>query len=196
MSVRKLHPNEQSWYERIRTNFLFPCGELLFALTPKGEGALTPCRAMNPVGEEVVLLSSEEFVVSSGHELTPPHRVSCVGELRSLGIGPKSGKAERAPRKNTVTVASAKKEKVDRPVVIPNVGSQKGTGRARQVSLDDYVILADSFEALDATGERKNKKVVSSTGAGSMSTGETPAGDTPTFVLLVESDVGLISIEL
>ncbi|MFS7929082.1 hypothetical protein Hanom_Chr04g00328371 [Helianthus anomalus] len=51
---------------------------------------------MIPVGEEVMILSSEASMASSGHGLTHPHHVSCACDLCDLSIGPYSGKTQKA----------------------------------------------------------------------------------------------------
>ncbi|MFS7929081.1 hypothetical protein Hanom_Chr04g00328361 [Helianthus anomalus] len=49
------------------------------------------------------------------------------------------------------------KEKVEQTIVTPDVGSKKGTPHARKAFLDDYVIVVDSFDALNAAGGRRLK---------------------------------------
>ncbi|KAM0007766.1 hypothetical protein Hdeb2414_s0011g00373941 [Helianthus debilis subsp. tardiflorus] len=89
MGVRPLRDDEEFWYERIKTNFMFAPAEL-FANPPVAtEGVRIPnprpCRAMTSAGKEIVYLSSEESVASSNHELSSWNDVF-EGVLRDLGI--------------------------------------------------------------------------------------------------------------
>ncbi|KAF5772431.1 hypothetical protein HanRHA438_Chr13g0587591 [Helianthus annuus] len=80
---------EEYWYEQIKLNFMYAPAELFAARPVATEGAHIPnprpCRAMTPVGKEIVYLSSEEFVASSDHELRSWDDVF-AGVLRDLGI--------------------------------------------------------------------------------------------------------------
>ncbi|KAJ0441859.1 hypothetical protein HanRHA438_Chr16g0750561 [Helianthus annuus] len=66
MGVRPMRGGEEYWFEHIKTNFMYARVELFAAPPTATEGARItkprPCRAITPVGKEIVCLSSEEFV--------------------------------------------------------------------------------------------------------------------------------------
>ncbi|MFS7951086.1 hypothetical protein Hanom_Chr07g00590811 [Helianthus anomalus] len=131
-----LIPKTVEWYMKLRSlpsqdfgektlgeNMMFLDAALLLAPLLERPCAWIPgpkpCRAITLAGEKVVMLSSEEFMASFGQDLTPPHRVSCVGSLPNLGVGPNSNKSVRAPKKELISVVVVKK-KMEKTVVVPS----------------------------------------------------------------------------
>ncbi|MFS7954501.1 hypothetical protein Hanom_Chr07g00631231 [Helianthus anomalus] len=66
MGTRPLRDDEELWYEQIRMNFMYLTADDFADPHAATEGARIlnprPCRAITPVGEEVILLSSEESI--------------------------------------------------------------------------------------------------------------------------------------
>ncbi|KAJ0705321.1 hypothetical protein HanPI659440_Chr14g0572191 [Helianthus annuus] len=155
MGVRPLRDDEESWYDQIKGNFMFPV-EGAFASPPTAtEGAQypkpRPLHSVTSAGKEILYLSSEESVGSSNGELSSWSKIF-AGVLRDLGIDPEEKK--KKPLK--------KKKKVDVEVTSKGTGTSrattaavKGTLRLRQRDLDDYVIISDSFEGLSHTAKAK-----------------------------------------
>ncbi|MFS7920976.1 hypothetical protein Hanom_Chr03g00231191 [Helianthus anomalus] len=86
-----VHDDEELWYEQIQDNFMYPPADTFAASPTSTEGAhilnLMSCRAITPAVEEVVLLSSGEYIASSKHGLNSPSYVF-AGSLRELGVDP------------------------------------------------------------------------------------------------------------
>ncbi|KAJ0507133.1 hypothetical protein HanIR_Chr11g0502981 [Helianthus annuus] len=167
MGVRPLRDNEESWYDQIKGNLMFPV-EGAFASPPTAtEGAQypkpRPLRSLTSAGKEILYLSSEESVGSSNDELSSWSKIF-AGVLPDLGIDPEEKK--KKPHKK-------KKTKVDPEVTSKGPGPSrattaavKGTLRLRQSDLDDYVIISDSFEGLSRTAKAKTSAGRSETTAG------------------------------
>ncbi|KAJ0621469.1 hypothetical protein HanIR_Chr01g0008961 [Helianthus annuus] len=163
MGVRPLHEDEESWYEQIRSNFMYPVADAFASPPTTTEGAQfpkpRPLRSVTSAGKEVVYLSSEESVGSSNDELSPWSNIF-AGVLRDLGVDPEEKKKKPLKKKKKIV-------NLDPEVTSKGAGSSrataaagKGTLRLRQSDLDDYVIISDSFKGLSCTAETK-------TGAGS-----------------------------
>ncbi|KAJ0759547.1 hypothetical protein HanOQP8_Chr04g0127941 [Helianthus annuus] len=156
MGVRPLRDDEESWYDQIKGNLMFPV-EGAFASPPTAtEGAQypkpRPLRSVTSAGKEILYLSSEESVGSSNGELSSWSKIF-AGVLRDLGIDPEEKKKKPLKKKKT---------KVDPEVTSKGTGPSrattaavKGTLRLRQSDLDDYVIISDSFEGLSRTAKAK-----------------------------------------
>uniref|UniRef100_A0A251TIX4 Putative transposase (Putative), gypsy type n=1 Tax=Helianthus annuus TaxID=4232 RepID=A0A251TIX4_HELAN len=180
MGVRPLRDDEESWYDQIKGNFMFPAADAFASPPTATEGAQypkpRPLRSVTLAGKETLYLSSEESVGSSSGELSSWSKIF-AGVLRDLGIDPEEKK--KKPVK--------KKKKVEPEVTSKGTGPSrattaavKGTLRLRQRDLDDYVLISDSFEGLSRVAKGK-------TGAGgSKSSGSAgfrnpEAGATPSF---------------
>ncbi|KAL9994926.1 hypothetical protein Hdeb2414_s0857g00954751 [Helianthus debilis subsp. tardiflorus] len=170
MGVRPLRDDEESWYDQIRGNFMFPAADAFASPPTATEGAQypkpRPLRSVTLAGKETFYLSSEESVGSSNGELSSWSKIF-AGVLRNLGIDPEEKK--KKPVK--------KKKKAEPEVTSKGTGPSratsdavKGTVRLRQRDLDDYVIISDSYEGLSRTAKAK-------TGAGGSksSGGATPS---------------------
>ncbi|XP_021974836.1 uncharacterized protein LOC110869944 [Helianthus annuus] len=74
MGVRPLREDEESWYEQIRGNFMYPVADAFTSPPTATEGAQfpkpRPLRSVTSAEKEVVYLSSEESVGSSNGELS------------------------------------------------------------------------------------------------------------------------------
>ncbi|KAJ0814522.1 hypothetical protein HanPSC8_Chr17g0786681 [Helianthus annuus] len=162
MGVRPLREDEESWYDQIKGNFMYPVADAFGAPPTSSEGAHIPnprpLRSVTSAGKEILYLTSEESVGSSNGELSSWSNIF-AGVLRELGIDPKEKKKKPQKKKKTVIL--------DPEVTSKGAGSSratsaaaKGTLRLRQSDLNDYVIIGDSLKGLSHTAERK-------TGAGS-----------------------------
>ncbi|KAF5798043.1 hypothetical protein HanXRQr2_Chr07g0288011 [Helianthus annuus] len=158
MGVRPLREDEDSWYEQIRGNFMYPVADA-FALPPTAtEGAQflkpRPLRSVTSAGKEVLYLSSEESVGSSNGELSPWSNIF-ADVLRDLGVDPEEKKKKPLKKK--------KKANLDTEVTSKGAGSSratagaagKGTLRLRQSDLKDYVVISDSLKGLSRVAETK-----------------------------------------
>ncbi|KAJ0627718.1 hypothetical protein HanHA89_Chr01g0028911 [Helianthus annuus] len=182
MGVRPLRDDEESWYDQIKGNLMFPV-EGAFASPPTAtEGAQypkpRPLRSVTSAGKEILYLSSEESVGSSNGELSSWSKIF-AGVLRDLGIDPEEKKKKPLKKKKT---------KVDPEVTSKGTGPSrattaavKGTLRLRQSDLDDYVIISDSFEGLSRTAKAKTgaggSKSSGSAGSRNPDAGATPEDD-------------------
>ncbi|KAJ0478592.1 hypothetical protein HanHA300_Chr13g0501741 [Helianthus annuus] len=153
MGVRPLREDEESWYEHIRGNFMYPVADAFSAPPTTTEGAQFPkprtLRSVTSAGKEVLYLSSEESVGSSNGELSPWANIF-AGVLRDLGIDPEEKKKKPPKKKKTIDL--------DPEVTSKGAGSgratvaaAKGTLRLRQSDLNDYVIISGSLEGLSRT---------------------------------------------
>ncbi|KAJ0834098.1 hypothetical protein HanRHA438_Chr16g0739901 [Helianthus annuus] len=165
MGVRPLRDDEESWYDQIKGNFMFPAADAFASPPTTTEGAQypkpRPLRSVTFAGKETLYLSSEES----------------VGVLRDLGIDPEEKK--KKPVK--------KKKKVEPEVTSKGTGTShattaavKGTLRLRQRDLDDYVIISDSFEGLSRVANGKTG-AGGSKSSGSAGSRNPEAGATPSF---------------
>ncbi|KAJ0469284.1 hypothetical protein HanIR_Chr14g0706251 [Helianthus annuus] len=180
MGVRPLREDEESWYEQIRGNFMYPVADA-FATPPTAtEGAQfpkpRPLRSVTSAGKEVVYLSSEESVGSSNGELSSWSNIF-AGVLRDLGIDPEEKKKKPMKKKKIVNL--------DPEVTSKGTGSSRatpaavtGTLRLRQSDLNDYVMISDSLEGLSRTAETKTG-AGSSRSSGSAGSRNPDAGATP-----------------
>ncbi|MFS7897858.1 hypothetical protein Hanom_Chr00s013295g01750461 [Helianthus anomalus] len=162
MGVRPLREDEESWYEQIRGNFMYPVADAFATPSTASEGAQfpkpRPLRSVTSAGKEVVYLSSEESVGSSNGELSSWSNIF-AGVLRDLEIDPEEKKKKPLRKKKTIIL--------DPEVTSKGAGSSrataaaaKGTLRLRQSDLTDYLMVSDSLEGLSRAAETK-------TGAGS-----------------------------
>ncbi|KAJ0511807.1 hypothetical protein HanIR_Chr11g0556161 [Helianthus annuus] len=183
MGVRPLRDDEESWYDQIKGNLMFPV-EGAFASPPTStEGAqypkLRPLRSVTSAGKEILYLSSEESVGSSNGELSSWSKIF-AGVLRDLGIDPEEKKKKKPSKK--------KKTKVDAEVTSKGTGpsrataaADKGTLHLRQSDLGDFVIVSDSLEGLPRTAKTKTgaggSKSSRSAGSRNPDAGATPEDD-------------------
>ncbi|XP_022026368.1 uncharacterized protein LOC110927081 isoform X2 [Helianthus annuus] len=154
MGVRPLRDDEESWYDQIRGNFMFPAADAFASPPTATEGAQypkpRPLRSVTLAGKETFYLSSDESVGSSSGELSSWSKIF-AGVLRDLGIDPEEKK--KKPVK--------KKRKAE-----PEVTS-KGTGPSR---------------ATTAAGKAKGKAGAGgSKSSGSAGSRNPEAGATPSF---------------
>ncbi|KAJ0956673.1 hypothetical protein HanPSC8_Chr01g0018171 [Helianthus annuus] len=200
MGVRPLRTGEEYWSEQIQPNFMYARAELFAAPPVATEGAHIsnprPCRAITPAGKEVVYLSSEESVVSSEHELNPPHDVF-ASVLRNLRIDHEDKKPKRVIKKKVTVAEGVAHKKPEVTSAASDVASRNGTARFRQRSLDDFVYVANSFEELFVIDGNPQGSV----GAGARSSGSTgskdlPSDTTPTSTPAKETEVDLGHVEL
>ncbi|KAJ0714990.1 hypothetical protein HanPI659440_Chr13g0495711 [Helianthus annuus] len=180
MGVRPVRDDEESWYDQIKGNFMFPAADA-FATPPTAtEGAQypkpRPLRSVTLAGKETFYLSSEESVGSSNGELSSWSEIF-AGVLRDLGIDPEEKK--KKPVK--------KKKKVEPEVTSKGTGPSratsaavKGTLRLRQRDLGDYVIISDSYEGLSHAAKGKTG-AGGSKSSGSAGSRNPEAGATPSF---------------
>ncbi|KAF5816363.1 hypothetical protein HanXRQr2_Chr03g0133531 [Helianthus annuus] len=180
MGVRPLRDDEESWYDQIKGNFMFPAADAFASPPTTTEGAQypkpRPLRSVTFAGKETLYLSSEESVGSSSGELSSWSKIF-AGVLRDLGIDPEEKK--KKPVK--------KKKKVEPEVTSKGTGTShattaavKGTLRLRQRDLDDYVIISDSFEGLSRVAKGKTG-AGGSKSSGSAGSRNPEAGATPSF---------------
>ena len=180
MGVRPLREDEESWYEQIRGNFMYPVANAFTSPPTATEGAQfpkpRPLRSVTSAGKEVVYLSSEESVGSSNGELSPWSNIF-AGVLRDLGVDPEEKKKKPLKKK--------KKANLDTEVTSKGAGSScataaagKGTLRLRQSDLNDYVIISDSLKGLSRTAETK-AGAGGSRSSGSAGSRNPDAGATP-----------------
>ncbi|KAM0066269.1 hypothetical protein Hdeb2414_s0002g00046731 [Helianthus debilis subsp. tardiflorus] len=177
--VRPVRDDEESWYDQIKGNFMFPAADAFASPPTATEGAQfpkpRPLRSVSSAGKKIFYLSSDESVGSSSGELSPWSEIF-TGVLRDLGIDPEEKK--KKPLK--------KKMKVDAEVTSKGAGAShatsaavKGTLRLRQSDLDDYVIISDSFEGLSRTAKAKTgaegSKSSGSAGSRNPDVGATPS---------------------
>ncbi|KAJ0716528.1 hypothetical protein HanPI659440_Chr13g0513731 [Helianthus annuus] len=158
MGVRPLREDEESWYEKIRGNFMYPVADAFTSPPTATEGAQFPKpRPLRSVTS--AYLSSEE----------------CVTDL---GIDPEEKKKKPLKKKKTVNV--------DPEVTRKGAGSSrasaaavKGTLRLRQSDLNDYVIISDSLKGLSRTTDTKtgagSSRSSGSAGSRNPDTGATPS---------------------
>ncbi|KAM0052160.1 hypothetical protein Hdeb2414_s0007g00245001 [Helianthus debilis subsp. tardiflorus] len=134
MGVRSLHNDEESWYDQIKGNFMFPVDGAFASPPTATEGAQfpkpRPLRSVTSAGKEILYLSSEESVGSSSGELSSWSKIF-VGVLRDLGIDQEEKK---------------KKKKVDAEV------TSKGTGASRATTAIVTALL--SFCHQQTSGDR------------------------------------------
>ncbi|KAJ0850767.1 hypothetical protein HanPSC8_Chr13g0584681 [Helianthus annuus] len=154
MGVRPLRDDEESWYDQIKGNFMFPAADAFASPPTATEGAQypkpRPLRSVTLAGKETLYLSSEESVGSSSGELSSWSKIF-AGVLRNLGIDPEEKK--KKPVK--------KKKKVE-----PEVTS-KGTGPSRATTA--------AVKAKGKTGAGGSKS------SGSAGSRNPEAGATPSF---------------
>ncbi|KAJ0894782.1 hypothetical protein HanPSC8_Chr09g0392881 [Helianthus annuus] len=154
MGVRPLRDDEESWYDQIKGNFMFPAADAFASPPTTTEGAQypkpRPLRFVTFAGKETLYLSSEESVGSSSGELSSWSKIF-AGVLRDLGIDPEEKK--KKPVK--------KKKKVE-----PEVTS-KGTGTSRATTA--------AVKAKGKTGAGGSKS------SGSAGSRNPEAGATPSF---------------
>ncbi|MFS7918552.1 hypothetical protein Hanom_Chr03g00202521 [Helianthus anomalus] len=112
-----------------------------------------PCRAITPVGKEVVYLSSEESVALYEHELNPPYDMFS-NVLRNLGIDPDEKIPKRVSKKKVTVSGGTTVKETEIASLKLDAASRKGTAQFRQGSLEDFIYVADSFEELYAIGEK------------------------------------------
>ncbi|MFS7930189.1 hypothetical protein Hanom_Chr04g00341171 [Helianthus anomalus] len=107
MGVRPLREDEESWYEQIRGNFMYPVADAFATPPTTTEGAQfakpRPLRSVTSAREEVVYLSSEESVGSSNGELSSWSNIF-AGVLRDLGIDPEEKKKKPSKKKKIVNL--------------------------------------------------------------------------------------------
>ncbi|KAJ0576765.1 hypothetical protein HanIR_Chr05g0228161 [Helianthus annuus] len=105
MGVRPLREDEESWYEQIRGNFMYPVADAFTTPPTTTEGAQLPkprpLHSVTSAGKEVVYLSSEESVESSSGKLSSWSNIF-AGVLRDLGIDPEEKKKKPLKKKKTV----------------------------------------------------------------------------------------------
>ncbi|MFS7957749.1 hypothetical protein Hanom_Chr07g00670081 [Helianthus anomalus] len=180
MGVRPLRDDEESWYDQIKGNFMFPAADAFSSPPTTTEGAQypkpRPLRSVTLAGKETLYLSSEESVGSSSGELSSWSKIF-AGVLRDLGIDPEDKK--KKPLK--------KRKKADAEVTSKGTGTSrattavaKGTLRLRQRDLDDYVIIRDSFGGLSHAAKGKTG-AGGSKSSGSAGSRDPEAGATPSF---------------
>ncbi|KAF5788947.1 hypothetical protein HanXRQr2_Chr09g0365131 [Helianthus annuus] len=179
MGVRPLRDDEESWYEQIRSNFIYPVNGAFASPPTTTEGAQfpkpRPLRSVTSAGKEVVYISSEESVGSSNGELSSWSNIF-AGVLRDLGIDKEEKKKKPLKKKKT---------NLDPEVTSKGTGTSrataaavKGTLHLRQSDLNDYVIISDSLEGLSRTAETKTG-AGGSRSSGSAGSRNPDAGATP-----------------
>ncbi|KAJ0532375.1 hypothetical protein HanIR_Chr09g0396091 [Helianthus annuus] len=187
MGVRPVRDDEESWYDQIKGNFMFPAADAFVSPPTATEGAQYPkphpLRSVTLAGKETFYLSSEESVGSSNGELSSWSEIF-AGVLRDLGIDPEEKK--KKPVK--------KKKKVEPEVTSKGTGPSratsaavKGTLRLRQRDLGDYVIISDSYEGLSHAAKGK-AGAGGSKSSGSAGSRNPDAGATPSFPEDVEEE--------
>ncbi|KAJ0795154.1 hypothetical protein HanPI659440_Chr04g0147291 [Helianthus annuus] len=187
MGVRAVCDDEESWYDQIKGNFMFPAADAFASPPTATEGAQypkpRPLRSVTLAGKETFYLSSEESVGSSNGELSSWSKIF-AGVLRDLGIDPEEKK--KKPVK--------KKKKAEPEVTSKGTGPSrataaagKGTLRLRQRDLDDYVIISDSYEGLSHVAKGK-AGAGGSKSSGSAGSRNPDAGATPSFPEDVEEE--------
>ncbi|MFS7977672.1 hypothetical protein Hanom_Chr10g00906781 [Helianthus anomalus] len=127
MGVRPLRDGEEFWHKQIKPRFIYIPAELFVNPPVATEGTHIlnprPCRVVTSAGEEIVYLSSEEFVASSDHDLRS-WDVVFAGVLRDLGIDHEEKKTKKAPTKKTVV---KKKVSVDAGATSKKTGGGRAT---------------------------------------------------------------------
>ncbi|KAJ0623208.1 hypothetical protein HanIR_Chr01g0029231 [Helianthus annuus] len=187
MGVRPVRDDEESWYDQIKGNFMFPAADAFASPPTATEGAQypkpRPLRSVTLAGKETFYLSSEESVGSSSGELSSWSKIF-AGVLRDLEIDPEEKK--KKPVK--------KKKKAEPEVTSKGTGPSrataaagKGTLRLRQRDLDDYVIISDSYEGLSHVAKGK-AGAGGSKSSGSAGSRNPEAGATPSFPEDVEEE--------
>ncbi|KAJ0567949.1 hypothetical protein HanIR_Chr06g0290631 [Helianthus annuus] len=182
MGVRPLRDDEESWYDQIKGNFMFPVAGAFASPPTATEGAQypkpRPLRSVTSAGKEILYLSSEESVGSSNGELSSWSKIF-AGVLRDLGIDPEEKKKKPSKKKKT---------KVDSEVTSKGTGpsrataaADKGTLRLRQSDLDDFVMVSDSLEGLSRTVKTKTG-AGGSKSSGSAGSRNPDAGATPSIL--------------
>ncbi|KAM0016194.1 hypothetical protein Hdeb2414_s0030g00707651 [Helianthus debilis subsp. tardiflorus] len=170
---------------KILCNFMYPATEFFVAPHTATEGARIsnprPCRAITPAGEEVVLISNEESIAYSEHELRSPPNVF-AGSLRKLGVDHEDEKPKWVNKKKVVTIAEgARPKKPEGTGAASDAASHKGTARPQQRNLDDFVYLADSLAELRSLGAKaKTGGAVVARSSGRASGKDKPSNATPT----------------
>ncbi|KAF5823186.1 hypothetical protein HanXRQr2_Chr01g0035621 [Helianthus annuus] len=189
MGARPLREDEESWYEQIRGNFMYPVADAFASPPTTTEGAQfpkpRPLRSVTSAGKEVVYLSSEESVGSSNGELSPWSNIF-AGVLRDLGVDLEEKKKKPLKKKKIVNL--------DPEVTSKGAGSSrataaagKGTLRLRQSDLNDYVIMSDSLKGLSRTAETK-AGAGGSRSSGSAGSRNPDAGATPSTAVHEEEE--------
>ncbi|MFS7970093.1 hypothetical protein Hanom_Chr09g00816931 [Helianthus anomalus] len=175
MGVRPLREDEESWYEQIRGNFMYPVADAFASPPTATEGAQfpkpRPLRSVTSAGKEVVYLSSEESVGSSNGELSPWSNIF-AGVLRDLGIDPEEKKKKTSNKKKIVNLDPEVTSKGAGTSRATTGAAGKGTLRLRQSDLKDYLIISDSIKALSRAAETK-------TGAGGSKSSESAGSRNP-----------------
>ncbi|KAM0035191.1 hypothetical protein Hdeb2414_s0015g00443431 [Helianthus debilis subsp. tardiflorus] len=167
--ARALRDDEESWYDQIKENFMFPAADA-FASPPTATAGAQypkprPLRSVTLAVKETFYLSSEESVGSSNGELSSWSKI-VAGVLRNLGIDPEEKKKKPVKKKKAEPEVTSKSTGPGRATS----AAVEGTVRLRQRDLDDYLVISDSFEGLSHTAKAK-------TGAGGSksSGGATPS---------------------
>ncbi|MFS7946944.1 hypothetical protein Hanom_Chr06g00542271 [Helianthus anomalus] len=181
MGVRPLRDDEESWYEQIRGNFMYPVVDAFASPPTATAGAQIPkprpLRSVTSAGKEVVHLSSEESVGSSNGELSPWSNIF-AGVLRDLGIDPEDKKKKPLKKKKVVNLNLEVTSKGAGSSRATTVAAGKCTLRLRQSDLKDYVIISDSLEGLSRAAEKKTG-AGGSKSSGSAGSRNPDAGATP-----------------
>ncbi|KAM0038712.1 putative microtubule-associated protein 7 family [Helianthus debilis subsp. tardiflorus] len=177
MGVRPVRDDEESWYDQIKGNFMFPVADAFASPPTATEGAHypkpRPLRSVTSAGKEVVYLSSEESVGSSSGQLSSWSKIF-AGLLRDLGIDPEEKKKKPLKKKKTDVEVTSKGTGTSHATT----AAVKGTLRLRQRDLDDYLVISDSFEGLSRTAKAKTGAGVSKS-SGSAGSRNPDAGATP-----------------
>ncbi|KAJ0799130.1 hypothetical protein HanLR1_Chr00c2196g0837351 [Helianthus annuus] len=164
MGVRPLREDEESWYEQIRGNFMYPVADAFAAPPIATEGVQfpkpRPLRSVTPAGKEVLYLYSEESVCCATWGLTRKRRrKKPLKKKKTVKAGPEvTNKGAGSSRATAAAV--------------------KGTLRLRRSDLNNYVIISDSLEGLSRTADVKTG-AGSSKSSGSAGSRNPDAGATP-----------------
>ncbi|MFS7921136.1 hypothetical protein Hanom_Chr03g00233181 [Helianthus anomalus] len=180
MGVRPLREDEESWYEQIRGNFMYPVADAFATPSTATEGAQfpkpRPLRSVTSAGKEVVYLSSEESIGSSNGELSSWSNIF-AGVLRDLGIDPEEKKKKPLRKKKTIILDPEVTSKGDGSSRA-TAAAAKGTLRLRQSDLTDYLMVSNSLEGLSRAAETKTG-AGSSRSSGSVGSQNPDVGATP-----------------
>ncbi|KAJ0887898.1 hypothetical protein HanRHA438_Chr09g0396071 [Helianthus annuus] len=186
MGVRAVRDDEESWYDQIKGNFMFPAADAFASPPTATEGAQypkpRPLRSVTLAGKETFYLSSEESVGSSSGELSSWSKIF-AGVLRDLGIDPEEKKKKPVKKKKAEPEVTSKGTGPSRATA----AAGKGTLRLRQRDLDDYVIISDSYEGLSHVAKGK-AGAGGSKSSGSAGSRNPDAGATPSFPEDVEEE--------
>ncbi|KAL9999276.1 hypothetical protein Hdeb2414_s0493g00904901 [Helianthus debilis subsp. tardiflorus] len=187
MGVRPLGDEKEYWYEQISDNFMYSPTDAFAAPPIATEGAHVlhprPCRAITLAGVEIILLSSEESIASSEHGLNIP-RYAFAGSLRDLFMDHDGQKPKRPSKKKIATlVGGSCRKKPEASVEASDAASYKGVARPQQLSLDDFMIVANSLEELYSIGGKfKAGGATVARSPGSVSSRDQPSGATLTSI--------------